>query len=218
MAKTGKANLLTRRSTNNKSDVIRGRGRPREFDRTRALEQAMKLFWLYGYEATSMADLRASLGLTQASIYAAFGSKEALFREAVSLYRQTVGSTTAKALTEKRTAREAVSVMLYDAVAEFASDETPSGCLIVLSAINIGKESQSVQEDLRAIRLQTARAIEARLKRGKMDGDVPKNIRTEQLAEFYTALLHGLSIQAKDGVSLAKLRSAVAYGMDSWRV
>ena len=177
----------------------------------------MKLFWLYGYEATSMADLRASLGLTQASIYAAFGSKEGLFREAVSLYRQTVGSTTARALSEKTTAREAISVMLYDAVAEFASDETPSGCLIVLSAINVGKESRSVQEDLQAIRLQTARAIEARLKRGQVDGDVPGDAPIEQLAEFYTALLHGLSIQAKDGVSLAKLRSTVAHGMDSWR-
>jgi TetR/AcrR family transcriptional regulator, transcriptional repressor for nem operon len=37
--------------------------RPREFDRTKALEQAMELFWKQGYEATSMHDLGAHLGL-----------------------------------------------------------------------------------------------------------------------------------------------------------
>jgi tetracycline repressor-like protein len=51
-----------------------------------------------GYDATSMADLRVGLGITQASLYAAFGSKEQLFREAVDLYRRTVGLSTARAL------------------------------------------------------------------------------------------------------------------------
>lgn len=175
------------------------------------------MFWRYGYESTSMADLREALGLTQASIYAAFGNKEQLFQEAVSLYRQTVGSTTVRALAEKKTAREAIEAMFHDAIAEFASDKTPAGCLIVLSAINVGKESKTIQEGLRAIRLQTARAIEARLKQGQKDGDVPKDARVNQLAEFYTTLLHGLSIQARDGVPLRTLKSVVDQGMDLWR-
>ena len=94
----------------------RARGRPREFDREKALEKAMQLFWALGYEATSMADLRAALGITQASLYAAFGSKEQLFREAVDLYRRTANSSTARALETGRTAREAVQAMLQAAV------------------------------------------------------------------------------------------------------
>jgi AcrR family transcriptional regulator len=58
----------------------------------------MHLFWLRGYDAISMADLRAELRITQASLYAAFGSKEQLFRDAVGLYRQTAGFSTTDAL------------------------------------------------------------------------------------------------------------------------
>lgn len=63
-------------------------GRPRTFDREAAVSQAMHLFWEHGYESTSLAQLKAAIGrgITAPSFYAAFGSKEALFREAVDRY------------------------------------------------------------------------------------------------------------------------------------
>ncbi|MCG6395766.1 TetR/AcrR family transcriptional regulator, partial [Vibrio alginolyticus] len=61
-------------------------GRPREFDREVALRKAEQVFWQRGYEGTSMSDLVAALGIASARIYAAFGSKENLFREAIALY------------------------------------------------------------------------------------------------------------------------------------
>jgi AcrR family transcriptional regulator len=63
-------------------------GRPREFDRDQALRKAMLLFWQHGYEGTSMSALVEALGIASARIYAAFGSKEQLFREAVALYEE----------------------------------------------------------------------------------------------------------------------------------
>ena len=67
-------------------------GRPREFDRDLALQQAMLAFWQHGYEGTSMADLVAATGLASARLYAAFGSKEGLFREAVERYDPDYGA------------------------------------------------------------------------------------------------------------------------------
>ena len=63
-------------------------GRPREFDRDEALAKARDAFWKRGYEGVSMSDLVAILDLASSRIYAAFGSKEDLFREAVALYRR----------------------------------------------------------------------------------------------------------------------------------
>ena len=65
------------------------RGRPRGFDRDAALRRAMELFWRRGFEGVSMADLTAAMGIAAPSLYAAFVSKEALFREAIALYRAT---------------------------------------------------------------------------------------------------------------------------------
>jgi len=67
------------------------RGRPRNFDKDAALERAMELFWIKGYEGASMTDLTSAMGIASPSLYAAFGSKEELFRRAVQHYGATEG-------------------------------------------------------------------------------------------------------------------------------
>ncbi len=69
--------------------TARSRGRPRGFDRQEALEQATRLFWVKGYEATSIADLTQAMGIGSPSLYAAFGSKEALYAESLQHYAET---------------------------------------------------------------------------------------------------------------------------------
>src|SRR5687768_16620781 len=87
-------------------------GRPRSFDRDAALRRAMVLFWERGYEAVSLAELTEQLGINKPSLYAAFGCKEALFREAIELYSSTEGKHTEQALHEQPSARAAIESML----------------------------------------------------------------------------------------------------------
>src|SRR5436190_2361225 len=61
-------------------------GRPRGFDRTAALEDALQAFWEQGFESTSIAGLTRRLGIAPPSLYAAFGDKRALFLEVLNLY------------------------------------------------------------------------------------------------------------------------------------
>jgi len=61
-------------------------GRPREFNEMAALDAAVHCFWQRGYEATSVRDLTASMGLTAPSLYNAFGDKQALFVRALERY------------------------------------------------------------------------------------------------------------------------------------
>lgn len=55
--------------------VKKGRGRPKQFDRETALDQALQLFWRHGYEATSLADLVEATGAKAPTLYAEFGNK-----------------------------------------------------------------------------------------------------------------------------------------------
>jgi TetR/AcrR family transcriptional repressor of nem operon len=61
-------------------------GRPREFDEDKVLDAAMEIFWLQGYESTSMTDLLAATGLHKGSLYQAFGDKHSLFIQSLRRY------------------------------------------------------------------------------------------------------------------------------------
>ena len=195
----------------------RDRGRPREFDRAEGLAKAMHVFWSLGYEATSMADLRAALGITQASLYAAFGSKEQLFREAVDLYYRTTGLTTARALATASSTREAIHAMLRDAVDAFTAPGAPGGCLIILGAINCTVENKSVQDHLLSLRRQISQSILERLKRGQREGDVAKGVPVAALAAYYASVLYGLALKSRDGASRRTLTQIVECAMSNWK-
>src|ERR1700733_583773 len=217
MTKKQNASLKIVRSTNNPAPAKRGRGRPREFDREWALDQAMKLFWKRGYETTSMAELRAVLRITQASLYAAFGSKEQLFRDVVDLYLRTANASTAQALAGGATAREAIHSMMQAAVDAFSAPGTPGGCLLILGATNCAVENKGIQDHLVSIRRQIARSISERLKRGQRDGDVPAGAPLSALTAYYSTVLQGLAFQSRDGASQKTLTDVVHLAMANWQ-
>jgi len=193
------------------------RGRPRSFDRKAALLRAMEVFWTHGYEGATLNDLqRAMGGITPPSFYAAFGSKEALFREAVELYSSTLGLPMLQALAEQPTARAAVGGLLRGAVEAFTKPGKPRGCFLVLGAINIAPANKSVQDHLRSLRARRRKLIEQRLARGAKDGELPRNLDLKALASFYTTVIDGLAIQARDGASREALKFSVHCAMSAW--
>lgn len=60
--------------------------RPPEFDRSKAVNRALALFWRKGYQATSLADLLAAMGIGRSSFYAAFSDKRTLFITCMDLF------------------------------------------------------------------------------------------------------------------------------------
>ncbi|WP_262705801.1 MULTISPECIES: TetR/AcrR family transcriptional regulator [Streptomyces] len=108
-------------------------GRPRAFDMEKALEAAMRLFWEQGYEATSMARLREATGLSSASLYSAFDSKQGLFERTVEHYVAGPGSVTDVIGDEALSPREAVARMLHGSIDMQTDAPHPRGCLVALS-------------------------------------------------------------------------------------
>jgi AcrR family transcriptional regulator len=191
-----------------KSNSITTRGRPRSFDRAAALRQAMNLFARRGYEGTSIFDLTSAMEITAPSLYAAFGCKEALFREAVELYQNTNGSGSPQALVEKTTTYAAIETMLLNAVDAFTKPGEHRGCLVVLGATNCAAENEGVGDYLKDLRTASTEAIRKRLTEGVSKGELA--------AAFYATILQGLSIQARDGVSRRTLKAVVRSALQSW--
>ena len=158
----------------------------------------MRLFWEKGYEGASLAELATVMGINAPSLYAAFGDKESLFREAVAHYSSGIGATPLNALQEHAQVVSAIRAML-SASAEMCTDsETPRGCLVVLSAINCTPEHTVLRDELSSRRKIIRVAIEERLTRAKMEGEL---------------ILYGLSLRARDGATRDELMATIEHAM-----
>lgn len=187
-------------------------GRPREFDREEALHKAKEVFWQRGYEGTSLSDLVAALGIASARIYAAFGSKENLFREAIALYLAEEGAFADAALSESDT-RLAVRQLLVNAVENYTRDDRPHGCMVVLSLTNYGRDNEEIMAWLAGHRRERIDGIVQRIRQGVQSGDLPENTDIQALGDYVATLFHGISIQARDGVSRVRLMAMTDIAM-----
>jgi AcrR family transcriptional regulator len=190
-------------------------GRPLSFDRDAALEQAMLLFWRHGYEATSLSELRSAMGVTQPSIYTAFGDKKQLFLEAVQRYLS--GPVTSQGIIEEAaTAREAADGLLQAAAIGFTGVDTPPGCLLASSAISCSAEAADVQVELAGLRRTIEQQLHGKMLRDMQSGELPSDMDADALAGHVMAAIQGMSTLARDGASREKLMRIAASVMSSW--
>ncbi len=192
------------------------RGRPKVYDRDEALETAMQLFWTHGYEGVSIAELCAALGITPPSLYAAFGSKDQLFREALDLYVSTQTAFIRQAIAEEATAAACVERILRECARRYASGETPAGCLVGSGILRCAPAHDSIAELLSQRRSSTRELFAARLKAAVASGELDKNVDTDALARLYAAVVQGMSVQAIDGASAADLDAIATMAIARW--
>jgi TetR/AcrR family transcriptional regulator, copper-responsive repressor len=192
-------------------------GRPRGFDKAEAVEQAMRVFWQFGYEATSLAALKQAMGgISTASFYAAFGSKEGLFREATAHYLATHGQVTASLRDPSMAPREAIERALRRSARMQTDAGHPKGCLVVSSASTCAPENGHIQALLAEERARNRLALQACVQRAIATGDLPADTDVAGLAATFETFLVGLSSQARDGVPPAVLEDAISKIMGVW--
>jgi AcrR family transcriptional regulator len=149
-----------------------GMGRPRSFNKDAALARATEVFWLKGYEGTSMADLTAAMGITSPSLYAAFDSKEELFRQALRHYETVEDAHIWGQIALTRTAYAAVETFLLQTARVFTRRTRPPGCLVVLSALHPNKHSDTVRRELIKLRARTMTELRRCLHQGIAGGEI----------------------------------------------
>ncbi|SAL13990.1 TetR family transcriptional regulator [Caballeronia peredens] len=193
-------------------------GRPRTFDRDQAIREAMHLFWQHGFESTSIALLKAGIGggITAPSFYAAFGSKEALFNEVVEQYVKTHGDVTDCLWDESLPPRQAVELALRRSAKMQTARGHPKGCLLVLSASTTLPENKHIQKLVARQRERARAGYESCVKRAIAAGDLPKDTQVGALVTCFSTFLHGLSIEARDGVTGDMLDAAITEFMRTW--
>jgi AcrR family transcriptional regulator len=176
-------------------------GRPRTFDKNEALTKAMYVFWEKGYEGTTMADLIESIGIKAPSIYAAFGNKDAIFKEVVTHYLPIVVNGQLGTLNNIPNIYEAVDNTLKECVSLFSSNDNPHNCLIMTAAINTSPEHIEHVEALKNIRHDYKAAWRKRFEKAILDNQMINEANPNELAEYFTTIIQGMALRAKDGAS-----------------
>jgi AcrR family transcriptional regulator len=194
--------------------IARPRGRPREFDRAAALRHAMELFWVKGFDACSITDLGDAMGINSPSLYAAFGSKDALFREAVELYANAEGGAALRQLHAHESVRDGLRAMLRTSAELFAGTRPAKGCMVFLGGMSVGAEHEELRAFLRGLRRKASAALSERLAYAKANGELAARADPKALASLCITVFAGLSVEAVDGVRRAVLFDAIDQFID----
>lgn len=171
--------------------------RPREFDRDRAVQRAMELFWRQGYEATSVQELGAYLGLNPGSLYNTFKDKHTLFLEALGCYQEREHAAACAHFNATASGRAAIEQFLTAVVDIDVNDPDRKGCLMVNSATELADRDPAVRARVVASCDQMTALLRAAVVEGQRAGEIDAHSDPDALAAFLMNGLFGLRVAAK---------------------
>jgi AcrR family transcriptional regulator len=193
----------------------RRRGRPRAYDHDIALKHAMDVFWSQGYAATSLDDLSRAMDMNRPSIYAAFGDKQSLYRQALDRYRTRVRAAIREALAEERPLREALRDFYERAIEVYLSGETGRGCFMIGTALTEAVANPELRTTLADTLQGLDRLLATRIALGQQRGEVDAGAKPVELGQVASAMLYLMAIQARAGGSRKSLKVTMNAALNS---
>ena len=182
--------------------------RPPEFNRTKAVEGAMKLFWSRGYTATSLSDLLEAMSIARSSFYASFGTKRKLFVECLELFGDrtlAIVNKHAEQLPPATLPRAFFSTTLLDV----SQRRAKLGCMMVNTILELAdvdpQLSTLAAAKLNAIENAFALAIE----QAQLNGELETTISPKEFASLVMTINLGLRVKSRLNASEIGLRPLV---------
>ena len=183
-------------------------GRPKEFDRDEALEKAMELFWIRGYEATGMRELLQHMGIGRQSLYDTFGDKRSLFIEAVQHYNRCVTQGIVDQLSGDGTPLERVRRAVRS-IGRAVTDGRCRGCLLTNTLIESAPHDPEIAKAASIILDRLESTFRSVLKQAVEEGELPNDANVRALARYLTSTIQGLVVMGKASVSRAVVKDIV---------
>lgn len=186
-------------------------GRPRSFDPDEALERAMQLFWAKGYEATTIADLEAAMGINRFSLYHTFGDKRRLYLAALDRYCGGFGSRLFDDLEHGEEGLEAIRGVFrfFETRAREHRGDAARGCFVVNCAVELSDDDPAVARRTKAHVARMEEAFRGALERARARGELHGELDLADAARFLTVATHGLLVGVRMGQDAASLLGAL---------
>ncbi|GGY60381.1 TetR/AcrR family transcriptional regulator [Marinobacter zhanjiangensis] len=179
-----------------------------KFDRNKALEDAVRLFWERGYSGTSMKHIEKALDMRPGSLYATFGNKDGLFREALDIYAGRMSQSMAESLEDSATIMDGIFAYLRSLTVQMTAPDSPArACLVVKTLLEVTEE----QEELRALVNKRLQAVEdylvELLETARAQGELKPGVDSRRLARLIQAQIMGLRSLAQRDIDAEHVKT-----------
>lgn len=175
----------------------------------------MLTFWGKGYHATSLDDLVARTGASQASLYKTFGDKRALFIRCLDLYGRRFEERADAALAREPDARRVAEALLTASAARLSGSTAPAGCLRCNATLELMGSDAELDQALNAANARylavMRRVVEHAVQRGQL---APEHAATLPL--FLTGVVNGMVTLARSGIGADDLHRYVETALQAW--
>jgi AcrR family transcriptional regulator len=168
-----------------------------KFDRQEVINKATSLYWEKGFHATSMRNLQDVIDMRPGSIYAAFGSKEALFKEALNNYKQSGLMRLAQCREESQTPVTALKLFMRQLIVDTLEGSPSSICMLSKTIAELTNENKDLLDEARKSLIEIEQAIQKLVIEAQEIGEVDKSKDPSQLARHIQVQISGLRTYAK---------------------
>ncbi|MEM1110514.1 MAG: TetR/AcrR family transcriptional regulator [Pseudomonadota bacterium] len=187
--------------------------RSAQFDRSQALNAALKLFWARGYSATALPDLLQAMGIARSSFYASFGSKRELFIECLELF----GERTLQGIAAREDSLppgQLPRAFFENTLLEPSRQRVAQGCMMVNSVLELSEVDAELSE-FAASRLDLIESFFARcFTDAQTSGALDSQRSPKELAQLVMTINLGLRVQSRKNPSREYLQSIVDSSLD----
>lgn len=171
--------------------------RTKDFDEDEVLTKAMNLFWLKGYNGTSMQDLVDGLGISRSSLYDTYGDKHALFLRSLENYRRISSENMEKIGRGASSAKDAIRKVLEYTISELTKDKEHKGCFLVNAAVEMAPHDKEVNSMLCDNDTQMGEYFYETIKKGQESGEITNTQDARILSQFLTNSIKGIRVTSK---------------------
>ena len=172
----------------------------KSYDETEVLDSAMKAFWSRGYEATSLQDLVQATGINRGSIYNAFPGKRGLFMRALEHYDRIYRIEHLNEIAETHDPVEAIISVFKPAVTKPINGDTPWGCLLVNTALELSPHDPEVAEFVDHSLRGVENFFYSRIEAAKQDKTINASLDSKSAAKSLLGLYLGFRVLTRTNI------------------
>jgi len=171
--------------------------RNKTYDDDLVLEKAMNVFWVHGYEGTSVRLLEKEMGINQFSMYASFKNKKNLFINVLRKYREFVIINRFQPLLQEGAGLAELEIFFKNATIVRHGNDDRRGCLVVNTAGELGEKDPDIAKEINLYYDFIRNLFLRVLKNAIEKNEIPAQTEVERQASFLLGVMQGISVANK---------------------